>query len=212
MNHIPEHYRQFMPGVFLNRTEQFAGINGFDGLDGFGKKLKKAVKKAAAPIKKVAQKVAKKDPLIKAVKKVADPVIKKGYREVSRIGKNKVFQIAASALMPIAAAPGLLDKTFRKNTAPVYAAYGVAAGAAGAGFAAGGAGDAIASIAEEVSNGGLDTFTGGSFTGGGGGGGGGGSYDMPWALEEPQAEEATEEKSNPIVPLGIVGLALSLLR
>jgi len=199
MDHIPFAYRASMPGVYNpGRDVDSFEVDGFAGLDGIGKKLKKKLKRAAAPIKKIGQKIAKVDPVLRTVKKFAQPTLRKGLREGSRIGKQKPFRLAAAALMPIVAAPGLLDSGFRRDTAPVYAAYGVAAGAAGAGFAAGAGADQLLQAGTDMAQ---------QFTGGG--------------AQEPQEQEqemppieviATQEpESKPFAPLAFVGVALSAL-
>lgn len=211
-NYIPSHYRQFMPGVGVTPVNEFT-VDGFAGLDGIGKKLKKAAKKFSAPVKRIGQKIAKVDPVLRTIKKVGQPIAKKAVREASRVAKSPVVQMATAAMLPIMAAPGLVDKGFRKNTAPIYGAYGVAAGAGGAGFAVTGGG--AESVAEEL----IETVSNNptimeQFTGGGNDGESGSGEDFQnelpvYEAEEPLIVEGVEPK--PVVPLAFVGVALSAL-
>lgn len=129
---------------------------GFDGLDGIGKKLKKAVKKVAKPVQRVITAP------VKAIQRVAPaPIAKpmaKAIRLVKKTGttgrqlvKNPLVQKLGAAVMPIAALPALADKGFRRNTLPVYAAYGVVGAAALTGGAAAGAMAAGTAAAEQGS-------------------------------------------------------------
>jgi len=197
MNHIPLAYRASMPGVYSpGRDVDSFEVDGFAGLDGFGRKFRRAVKRATAPVKRIGQRIAKIDPVLRTVKKFAQPTLRKGLREVSRVGKSKIFRMSAAVLMPMAAAPGLLDKGFREDTAPIYAAYGVAAGAAGAGFAAGGAGQLL-----QVGVDAAQQYT------------GGGAPDVQAPDEMPPLEVfATQApEAAPLAPLAFVGVALSAL-
>ncbi len=64
----------------------------------------------------------------KKVQHIAKPI----QKAIGKVVPKKVTNMALAVVAPIMAAPALLNKDFRKDSAPVYAAYGVAAGAAGA--------------------------------------------------------------------------------
>ncbi len=172
------------------------GVDGLGGVDGFGKSFKRAVKKVARPVQHVVKQVIPKP--------------------IQKLAQSKAGQLVGATLMPIAAAPGLVDKSFRKTTTPVYLTYGAAALAAGGAAAAGafapgaaavapaaGAGTAaVAPAAPALITAGAGTVA--ALTGGGGGGSA--TLPPPEAEAPPQEDAPPDESPSLLKPLGI-GLA-----
>ncbi len=71
--------------------------------------------------------------------------LKKAVNKVKGVANKQLVQRVGALVAPVALLPGLINKGYRKNTGPIYAAYGaVGAGALGAAAAGLGSGAIVA--------------------------------------------------------------------
>ncbi len=209
-SYVPLAYRAQMPGAPspLSMSQPHVGVvdprlldyvDGFAGLDGIGKAIKKTVHKAkkatqaiAAPLKHAISVTPVIGQAVKSVDKGLQSVSTPIANEAKRAAKNPIVQLAAAAALPILASPGLADKNFRTTTAPVYGAY-----AAGGAVAVGA--EALMPLIDAA----------GSAAAASGAGGGSALWSEPELPVEPAVDDAPP--ANPLKALGLVSGALSLL-
>lgn len=200
---VPHAYRQFLPGVqALTRspllTNRSKTLDGFDGLAGIGKELKKVKKKAQKTVRSIAA------PVKKAINKtpVVNVVVNKVASVVKQLGDN----------IKDGTAPNIALRDLNRKLAPWKQGHGGGGGGGGQVSVPGVVDDAEpGQVASLFQNAGPIKQPMPSFQSSGSAGGGGDFYQDPSLLAPAEPEAVAPETSSPLKPMAWISAGLTAL-